>query len=143
MWRPCQYPCRCLVNFAHRPDTEVLLRDQIFFGYIHGLAPRGEELSDARLSLSAEVEKVDGTHVDVGTLDRSFSEWPQHRIIVRQRGQYGGPLKPGLMEIIADFELPSRFTEKGNWTFKADARLSDGRTLFCIDATIWLEGDVD
>ncbi|KAF2166922.1 hypothetical protein M409DRAFT_54686 [Zasmidium cellare ATCC 36951] len=73
-------------------------------------------------------------------LDMKFSEFPQ--IIVRHERQYSKYLKPGVNEIIGDLILPGIFTTTATYSFNVEAKLPDGRTLFCFEFEYYLEGDL-
>ncbi len=43
-------------------------------------------------------------------------------------------------DILTDYMHPAIFIERGMWTFRVRADLEDGRCLFAIELTQWLEG---
>ena len=95
--------------------------------------PSVSGLGDARLKLSLTLNATKHTYED------KLSNIP--RIVIRKDNKYGGPLKPGRVELIGDYVLPGMFVETGNYTIRAELLLPDGRVLFCIEASLYLEGD--
>ena len=60
-------------------------------------------------------------------------------------GKFGGPLQPGLNEIVTDYWIPGMFVKAGKWTFKVEAilpgkRKEEDRYLFAFQLSQWLEG---
>ncbi len=56
-------------------------------------------------------------------------------------GHYTDYLKAGMTnDILTDYMHPAQFMERGLWTFGVRADLEDGRCLFAIELTQWLEG---
>ena len=53
---------------------------------------------------------------------------------------YGRELKPGLMEFIMDYIMVPFGAEPGVFVFKAEAKLPDGRFLFCFEFNFSVEG---
>jgi len=59
--------------------------------------------------------------------------------------KFGGPMQPGVNEIVTDYWLPGMFLETGMWTFKFEATLPEkgkeqDRCLFAFQTSQWLEG---
>jgi hypothetical protein len=69
-----------------------------------------------------------------------LTEFPY--VITRDPGTlaYGVPLHWADNEIIADSIVYSVFWDTGHYTFVAEARMPDGRRLFCFDATYFMRG---
>ncbi|KAH7337908.1 hypothetical protein BKA66DRAFT_435375 [Pyrenochaeta sp. MPI-SDFR-AT-0127] len=56
-------------------------------------------------------------------------------------GNYMAHLTAGNMnDILTDYMIPAMFIERGTWNFGVLAELEDGRYLFAIELTQWLEG---
>lgn len=63
-------------------------------------------------------------------------------VITRVHHKYGVPLQWGPNEMIADAVVLSwPGFQTGNYTAVAEARMPDGRRLFCFVAELYLEGD--
>ena len=107
-----------------------------FFGYLNGHVPDVPGLDDARLKIGSELNGKKSSHED------KLSDFPQ--IVVRiDRHWYGGPLKPGLVELIGDYFFPREFVETGTYIFRLESWLPDGRVLFCFEATLFLKGGLE
>lgn len=69
-----------------------------------------------------------------------------HLIIRYRGGKFGGPLQPGIMEIVTDNWFPAMFIKAGKWTFKIEAIIpgkgkeEKDRYLFAFQMSQWLEG---
>ncbi|KAK4496238.1 hypothetical protein PRZ48_012218 [Zasmidium cellare] len=102
-------------------------------GEIHGVSE--SELEQAVLNITTKSSKG-------GTWEGSkkFAEFPQ--IVVRQEQQYSKNLKPGMNEVIGDIVLPSIWLPTATYSFNMEAKLADGRTLFCFEFEYYLEGDL-
>ena len=58
-------------------------------------------------------------------------------------GKFGGPLQPGVNEIVTDYWLPGMFVQTGMWTFKIEAILpgkgkEEDKYLFAFQMSQWL-----
>ncbi|EOD51762.1 hypothetical protein UCRNP2_1454 [Neofusicoccum parvum UCRNP2] len=107
--------------------------DHRFFAFLKGWAPDAPNLNDSVLKLTTT---KDGGEPYV--LEEKLVSYPQ--IILRHNGKYGHELKPGRNELIADYVILGMFLETGNYTFTAEAKLPDGRVLFCFESSVFLEG---
>jgi hypothetical protein len=61
-------------------------------------------------------------------------------IIMRRDGRYSHELKPGRIDFLADIVIPGLFVETGNYTFTMEAKVPDGRVLFCFQSSMFLKG---
>lgn len=61
-------------------------------------------------------------------------------------GMFGGPLRPGMNEIVTDYWFPRMFIKTGKYTFKIEAVLpgkgeeEEDKYLFAFTVSQWLEG---
>ena len=97
--------------------------------------PNVPGLDDARLRVSGKLEGTDR----YGSAEKKLSDFP-HIVVRIDRHKYGGPLKPGRVELIGDYFFARQFVQTGNYTFRAESWLPDGRILFCFEASLVLEG---
>ena len=104
-------------------------RDEHGFLYLNGEAPQVDTLSEARLKL--HVINDDRPDEKPEVLEAPVEQFGN--VIVRQKGVYGGPLKPGLIELIADYMIYSPFFPKANYTIRCEALLPDDRILFSFE----------
>ena len=81
-------------------------------------------LDDTSLRISARKDDDETRHVEA-----KLVEWPN--IIMRHDGRYSHELKPGRIDFLADYYL-WLFVKTGNYTFTMEAKLPDGRVLFCF-----------
>ena len=88
------------------------------------------ELNDAYLEFRGQRYKEE-PHESKARL----ADWPP--IILRQDWNYGKELKPGRIEMLSDFPMPTALVRTGNHSFTAEATLPDGR----IGIDVYLEGD--
>lgn len=109
--------------------------DSRFFTYLDGWAPDVPGLDDARLKFIATLNGTDSL-----VAEHKLSDFPN--IVVRKDHKYGGPLKPGRVELIGDGFIPGMFVKTGNYTFRAESWLPDRRLLFCFKASLFLKGDL-
>lgn len=84
--------------------------------------------------------KPDSKPFSVSTELRDFPPVMVRRITGDAEVQYGGHLRAGENELLADMRIPSRLVEAGNYTVTVEARMGCGRVLFSMEADIWLEG---
>jgi hypothetical protein len=112
-------------------------RDERCFFYLNGYVPDVDGLSDARLKVSILRKDLDNEEQFVLALplDR-FSH-----IVVRKDEKYGGPLRPGRVELIGDYMIYSMFFERHNYTIRAEAFLPDDRVLFSFEGPLLLLGE--
>jgi hypothetical protein len=87
-------------------------------------------------SLRISIQKGDEETRDY---EEKLVKW--HQIIIRHNSQYGHELKPGQVEILADYVIFGWFVETDNYTFTAEAKLPDGRVLFCFQSSVFLKGE--
>ena len=92
-------------------------------------------LDDARLKLSATLNDTKRS-----SAEDKLSDFP-HVVVRTHPRKYGGPLKPGSMELIGDYVFLGMFLKTGNYTFRVESWLPDGRVLFCFEASLFLRGD--
>ena len=116
--------------------TLVLLsecyRDERGFLYLNGEAPNVDTLNEAMLKLYV-INKDDHEEEPV------IIEAPVEKfgnVIVRHKGKYGGPLRPGIVELIADYMIYSPFFPKANYTIRCEALLPDDRVLFSFEGPL-------
>lgn len=108
-------------------------RDHRFFAFLQGWAPDVPNLNDSVMRLTAK--KGDD---EPFVLEEKLVNYPQ--IVLRQKGEYTRELKPGRNELVADYVILGMFLETGDYSFTAEARLPDGRVLFCFESSLFLEG---
>lgn len=107
-------------------------------------------LEDAKLRITSSAELATGEESSPITYTiplATFSQYFIAHITIRYPdGEFGGPLRPGVNEILTDYWFPGRFLEPGYWTFKIEAMLPaeegtvEQRYLFCMQTSQWLEG---
>lgn len=107
--------------------------DHRFFAFLQGWAPDVPNLNDSVMRLTAK--KGDD---EPFVLEEKLVNYPQ--IVLRQKGEYTRELKPGRNELVADYVILGMFLETGDYSFTAEARLPDGRVLFCFESSLFLEG---
>ncbi|KAF2501531.1 hypothetical protein BU16DRAFT_613411 [Lophium mytilinum] len=117
-------------QMAPNPPTK---NKRVFF-YLEGYSPALPGLENATLLTRAEVPD----RPDIFEAEAKISDFKA--VVVRRDLSYGGPLKAGSNEVLADFLLWGPAMHTGNHTCEAVAKLPDGRVLFSFAATVWLEG---
>ena len=106
--------------------------DHRFFGYLRGIAPEVADLNETSLKISVQKDDEETRHYE-----DKLTKWPH--MILRYDHEYGHELKPGSMELLADYIILGVFLEDGSYTFTAESKLPDGRTLFCFESKLLLK----
>lgn len=120
--------CKLTALLANtHPEFNINDRDHRFFAYLRGIAPDVADLNETSLEISVEKDRRETRHYE-----DKLTKWPQ--IVLRYDREYGHELKPGNVELLADYVILGLFLEDGNYTFTAEAKLPDGRTLFCFQS---------
>jgi hypothetical protein len=114
-----------------------LFRNKLAFFYLSGWVGDQAGLENATLLLRAWRPHDLEPDPDPWEAEAKLSEFKP--ITVRRNWEYGGPLKEGDNEILADFLLYGPFIHTGNYTCEAVARLPDGR-VFSFEGAYWIEG---
>jgi len=108
-------------------------------------------LEDAKLTATISAEMASGEHlapaaftVPLATMSANL-DGLAHFTIRYPDDKFGGPMQPGVNEILTDYWLPGMFLETGMYTFKFEATLPGkgeerDRILFAFQMSQWLEG---
>jgi hypothetical protein len=105
-------------------------------------AETGLESSSLRITSEAVLESGELLNPQTYTIPlvtRSFGNHA-HLAVRDSNGVYGDPLKPGQNDILTDCWLPGLFIRTGQWTFRVEGLLPDGRFLFCFEISQWIKG---
>jgi hypothetical protein len=124
----------------------VLLRGQISSHNKQELADFDELLTAATLGITMSRVRPDGSSEEPQTYTiplrtAAFADMA-HVSIRDARGAHVDNLTGGRNDILADFEIPTVFVQRGTWTFDVIVRFGDGQCLFAISLTHWLEGSL-
>lgn len=103
----------------------------MFFTYLQGWPKRnvtGLENAKLRITVDAELPSGDPYEPDVYTVPLATVAYDNaaHMTICYpgfHQGKFGGPLRPGLNEIVTDYWFPGMFMLAGQYTFKIEAFL--------------------
>jgi hypothetical protein len=104
-------------------------------------------LEDAKFQVTNSAELPSGEKLEPMTNTiplRTFAADEIAHFTVRFPGsRFGGPLQPGVNEIVTDYWLPGMFVKTGMWTFKIEAILpgkgmEEDRYLFAFQMSQWL-----
>ncbi|KAN0072775.1 hypothetical protein V8E54_008889 [Elaphomyces granulatus] len=120
-------------EFDIAPNPPVV--DHRFFGYLSGYVPDVPNLNDTSLRISSQKDDGETRHIE-----EKLVKCPN--IIMRRDGRYSHELKPGRIDFLADFVIFGMFVETGNYTFTMEAKLPDGRVLFCFQSSMFLKGRI-
>lgn len=107
----------------------------------------GLEQAQLRITVSAELVAGDLLEPMVYTIPlTTFAIDDIAHITIRYRGgKFGGPLQPGINEILTDYWFPAMFLKTGQYTFKIEAFLlgegpEEDKYLFAFQVSQWLSG---
>lgn len=106
-------------------------------------------LEDAKLQITVSAELASGEQLApiayAIPLATYAADDVAHLTIRYPGGKFGGPLQPGVNEIVTDYWLPAMFVRAGKWTFNVEATLpgkgkeEEDRYLFAFCMSQWLE----
>lgn len=139
------------IHFFDIAPTPVPV-EQIFFTYLRVWPIEditGLEQAQLRITVSAELAAGDLLEPAVYTIPlTTFAIDDIAHITIRYRGgKFGGPLQPGINEILTDNWFLAMFLKTGQYTFKIEAFLreedpEEDKYLFAFQVSQWLSGDM-
>ncbi|KAF1836711.1 hypothetical protein BDW02DRAFT_566801 [Decorospora gaudefroyi] len=122
----------------------TLLRGEILPSKRENLPNLAHLLATATLTITSSAVLADGTHLapqsyTVPFRTTAFAD-SAHISIRNRTGSYVEHFDgTGTNDILSDYWIPGMWLQTGMWTFEVVVKLGDGKCLFAISLTQWLE----
>ncbi|OQN96336.1 hypothetical protein B0A48_17592 [Cryoendolithus antarcticus] len=112
-------------------------------GRVHNLTD--DDLAKATVTCTFSIVYRDGTHEcfepwATGLATIAFDRW-WNLSLRNSEGDQTKHLTLGDNDLILDWIIYRGYSVAGNWTMELDARIPDGRCLFDVSMTHWIDGD--